>query len=412
MGRALRAVAENRDVARLLGVSADRADLLAFMLSGALAGVAGVLIGLHYGAITPYIGVEIGLKAIAVMVIGGTTPDLGRADRGSADRHRRSADGCLWRLADPRLRRLRLHDPDSAAAAAGPARRRALRSGAARLMSTYYAGLLADVGILLLGALSVYIILATGQLSLGNAGFMGIGAYLTSYLTVTTGVPLTLALVIAAVAAGVIGVIVGFPGAAAEGHLSRHGHARLRRDGAQLLPQLRAPWAAPAAFTACSISRVGYIWAWAAGILIARDAAGALARLAGDAAVHDDETAAGLIGLNTTDHQGRRLRLRRGGRRDLRRAVRASSRLYRTGNFGFERSIDFVLAVILGGSTVAPGALVGALLLVILPEYLRFLADWRLAAFGALLGGDAAGAPSGHSRSRAVPHADLPEAAA
>jgi branched-chain amino acid transport system permease protein len=73
IGRALRAVAENRDVARLLGVSADRVTLLAFMLSGALAGAAGVLIGLHYAAITPYIGVEIGLKAIAVMVIGGAT---------------------------------------------------------------------------------------------------------------------------------------------------------------------------------------------------------------------------------------------------------------------------------------------------------------------------------------------------
>jgi branched-chain amino acid transport system permease protein len=73
MGRALRAVAENRDVARLLGVSASRITMIAFMLSGALAGAAGVLIGLHYAAITPYIGVEIGLKAIAVMVIGGTT---------------------------------------------------------------------------------------------------------------------------------------------------------------------------------------------------------------------------------------------------------------------------------------------------------------------------------------------------
>jgi branched-chain amino acid transport system permease protein len=72
MGRALRAVAENRDVARLLGVSADPLTLFAFMVSGALAGAAGVLIGLHYAAITPYIGVEIGLKAIAVMVVGGT----------------------------------------------------------------------------------------------------------------------------------------------------------------------------------------------------------------------------------------------------------------------------------------------------------------------------------------------------
>jgi branched-chain amino acid transport system permease protein len=72
VGRALRAVAENREVARILGVSADRLTMVAFMLSGALAGVAGVLIALHYGAITPYLGVEIGLKAIAVMVIGGT----------------------------------------------------------------------------------------------------------------------------------------------------------------------------------------------------------------------------------------------------------------------------------------------------------------------------------------------------
>src|SRR5882762_5505854 len=73
IGRALRATAENRDVARLLGVSGSRITLIAFMMSGALAGAAGVLIALHYAAITPYIGVEIGLKAIAVMVIGGTS---------------------------------------------------------------------------------------------------------------------------------------------------------------------------------------------------------------------------------------------------------------------------------------------------------------------------------------------------
>jgi branched-chain amino acid transport system permease protein len=72
VGRALRAVAENREVSRILGVSADRLTMLAFLLSGCLAGGAGVLIALHYGAITPYLGVEIGLKAIAVMVIGGT----------------------------------------------------------------------------------------------------------------------------------------------------------------------------------------------------------------------------------------------------------------------------------------------------------------------------------------------------
>lgn len=77
IGRALRAVAENREVARLLGVSVNRVTLVAFLISGLLAGAAGVLISLHYAAITPYIGVDIGLKAIAVMVIGGTTRVFG-----------------------------------------------------------------------------------------------------------------------------------------------------------------------------------------------------------------------------------------------------------------------------------------------------------------------------------------------
>jgi branched-chain amino acid transport system permease protein len=45
--------------------------------AGALAGAAGVLISLHYAAITPYVGVETGLKAIAVMVVGGVTRIFG-----------------------------------------------------------------------------------------------------------------------------------------------------------------------------------------------------------------------------------------------------------------------------------------------------------------------------------------------
>jgi branched-chain amino acid transport system permease protein len=72
LGRGLRATAENREVALILGVPAQRVTVAAFALSGVLAGAAGVLISLHYNAVTPYIGVDVGLKAIAVMVIGGT----------------------------------------------------------------------------------------------------------------------------------------------------------------------------------------------------------------------------------------------------------------------------------------------------------------------------------------------------
>jgi branched-chain amino acid transport system permease protein len=71
LGRALRAVSESRDVAMLLGVPADTVTIGTFVISGALAGAAGCLVGLHYSVINPYIGVETGLKGIAVMIVGG-----------------------------------------------------------------------------------------------------------------------------------------------------------------------------------------------------------------------------------------------------------------------------------------------------------------------------------------------------
>lgn len=252
------------------------------------------------------------------------------------------------------------------------------------MMSTYYAGLLADAGILLLGALSVYIILATGQLSLGNAGFMGIGAYLTSYLTVTTGIPLTLALVIAATASGATGVIVGFPALRLKGiylAMATLGFGEMVRS---FFLNFDAMGGAGGFHGMRHIS-VAYIWTWAAAILLLVAVLERSQVWLEMRAVRDDETAAGLVGLNTTTIKV--------GSFGFAAAVAAIAgglfahhHVYiEPGNFSFERSIDFVLAVILGGSTVGAGALVGALLLVLLPEYLRFLAEWRFAMFGALL---------------------------
>lgn len=70
-GRSLRAVADDRKVAGLLGVNATQVTITAFAISAVLAGVGGLMIGLNYGQLTPASGLEIGLKGIAVMVIGG-----------------------------------------------------------------------------------------------------------------------------------------------------------------------------------------------------------------------------------------------------------------------------------------------------------------------------------------------------
>jgi branched-chain amino acid transport system permease protein len=251
-------------------------------------------------------------------------------------------------------------------------------------MSTYYAGLLADIGILTLGALSVFVILATNQLSLGNAGFMAIGSYLSSFLTVEMQWPLTGAIVVAALAASAIGIVVGFPALRLKGiylAIATLGFGEMVRSFFLVF----TPMGGAEGYHGMHHVALGTIWIWTAGILFAillleRSHVWLQMR-----AVHDDETAAGLVGLNTTLIKVSAFGLG-AAIAAVAGALFAHHHVYiEPGNFGFERSIDFVLAVILGGSTVGVGALAGAGLLVLLPEWLRFIADWRLAAFGALL---------------------------
>jgi len=70
-GIAMRATAENLDVARLMGIRIDRIILLAFAIGSALAAISGMMFGSKYGQINPLMGVAPGLKAFVAAVIGG-----------------------------------------------------------------------------------------------------------------------------------------------------------------------------------------------------------------------------------------------------------------------------------------------------------------------------------------------------
>ncbi|HEX9466099.1 MAG TPA: branched-chain amino acid ABC transporter permease [Alphaproteobacteria bacterium] len=251
-------------------------------------------------------------------------------------------------------------------------------------MSTYVAGLLADVGIGLLGGLSVYIILATGQLSLGNAAFMAVGAYLCAALTVLLNLPLTAALVIAAAATGVMGIVVGFPALRLRGiylAMATLGFGEMTRS---FFLNFGFTGGANGFHGMQPVSTL-YIWAWAAGVLVLVTVLERSRLWLELRAVNDDEVASGLVGLNATAIKvgafgfGAAVAGLGGG-------LFAHHRLYiEPADFGFEKSVEMVLMVILGGSTVAPGALIGSALLTILPEALRVLVDWRFTGFGALL---------------------------
>jgi branched-chain amino acid transport system permease protein len=70
-GLAMRAAAENFDMARLLGVRANRVIAIAFAISGALAAAVGVLIVLQTGQVSPTMGLTPVLVGFVAVVIGG-----------------------------------------------------------------------------------------------------------------------------------------------------------------------------------------------------------------------------------------------------------------------------------------------------------------------------------------------------
>ncbi len=70
-GQAMRTVAFDERIAALLGVPVDAIFRLTFFLAGAMAGAAGMLYGLAYNSITPFMGSAVALKGLTVIVLGG-----------------------------------------------------------------------------------------------------------------------------------------------------------------------------------------------------------------------------------------------------------------------------------------------------------------------------------------------------
>ncbi|MCM8922240.1 MAG: branched-chain amino acid ABC transporter permease [Candidatus Thiodiazotropha sp.] len=71
LGIAMRATAENLDVARLMGININRTILAAFAIGSSLAGIAGLMWGGKFGQIDPLLGYVPGLKSFVAAVIGG-----------------------------------------------------------------------------------------------------------------------------------------------------------------------------------------------------------------------------------------------------------------------------------------------------------------------------------------------------
>ncbi|MEW9677724.1 branched-chain amino acid ABC transporter permease [Lentibacillus sp. L22] len=70
-GKALRATAENLETASLLGVNTKRIIMITVVLASAIGGIAGILVGMAFSSVNPQMGLSIGLKGLAIIILGG-----------------------------------------------------------------------------------------------------------------------------------------------------------------------------------------------------------------------------------------------------------------------------------------------------------------------------------------------------
>ena len=250
------------------------------------------------------------------------------------------------------------------------------------MISPYLEDVLIQLGINVILALSLYFPLSAGQLSLGQGGFMAIGAYLASWLTATQGWPWPLAFAAGAAAAGVVGALVGLPA--------------LRVRGIYLVLLTMAfgeivrvfflnfgPTGAAQGFRGMQFVTtlpLVAVLAVALAILAARTAASRMGRAF--AAINRDELAAEVMGIDVT--RAKLASFTVGAVvAGLAGALWAHYvQFIEPEEFGFGRSVMPFTFVVVGGLQTFWGSLVGASVLTLLPEWLRFLKEWRLALYG------------------------------
>lgn len=263
--------------------------------------------------------------------------------------------------------------------------------------SSYLLRIVALVWIMGLGAIGLHILMGlAGQISLGHAGFFGIGAYATAVLPAHYGVPTPAAAACGIVLSAAIAYLVGKPILRLKGHylaIATLGFSLLvgliitsevALTGGPDGTNVRRLSIAAAAITSPTA------WYWISGALLLIGIAVAIVLRESPTgralrAILDSEVAAASMGVDVA-------------RRKLQAFVIAAVYAALSGcalalmnGFitpdiaGFMTSVEFVAMVVIGGATTPFGALIGAALLTLLPQVLATFHDYQDIAVGLII---------------------------
>lgn len=227
----------------------------------------------------------------------------------------------------------------------------------------------------------------TGQFSIGHAGFFAIGAYLSAYLTVKLQVPFVPALLCGGLLAGLTGIAVGLPALRLRGDylaIATLGFGEIIRViilNTDAVGGARGFSGIPKYTTFGLAYLIAIITVVAIRNFVSSDFGRACL------AVREDEIAAESLGVNSTYFKVLAFAL---GAFFAGTAGALFSHYLQymaptASQIGFLKSIDILIMVVLGGLGSLTGSVIAAIVLTILPECLRGLAEYRMVIYPLLL---------------------------
>jgi branched-chain amino acid transport system permease protein len=253
------------------------------------------------------------------------------------------------------------------------------------MISPFVQSILIFGGINAILALSLYLPFSGGQLSLAQGGFMAIGAYTSAVLTRNFGIPFSISLIAGAVLSSAVGVGVGFPALRIKGIyllLITLGFNEVIRVFFLNFKYTGAVGGFGGIFPLTNLFNL-YLVLILLILFFHRFQNSRLGRAL--RAIDQDQDAAEARGVPLT-----RMKTFAFGAGAFIAGLAGGFYAHfvmfiESGTFGFQRSLEAMIFVILGGSQIFYGPILGAFLVTIIPESFRFLQKFRFEIFGACL---------------------------
>src|SRR3954467_1163642 len=249
-----------------------------------------------------------------------------------------------------------------------------------------YNNLILTIGVNALLALSIWLTLSCGLLAMANAAFMGIGAYTSAWLTMNAGAPFPLAIAAGMAAPTAVAFLIGKPTLRLSGvYLAM---ATLAFGEVVRLCIIRAESLTGGALGLNGIPQLTQWWHVLLAVVLVLALLARLRRSKiGRAfeAIKEDETAAGLMGIDVNGHKMLAFALG-AAIAGLAGVLNAHlTNFIGPQEFGFDRGVEILTMTILGGINSLFGPVLGGIIVTLLPELLRSFKDYRAVANGLIL---------------------------